>query len=75
MSTKITQKHSKLHVFSLVATQRETHQSKKAQRKNLAHSVYLKDTLKDTLQSVSSGHASRTNIQCQTQYFLLAPIY
>ena len=50
MSPKITQKRSKLYMwnikhqttpfFILIATQRENHQSKKAQRKNLVQAVY-----------------------------------
>ena len=84
MSPKIVQKHSKtlftgnirkIPFSILIATQREMHQSKKGQRKNLAQAIYYKDTPKGTLQNVSSGHAGRTNTQCQTQYFLLAPIY
>ena len=50
MQPKITQKHSKLCVFSqetsetpffsLIAAQRELHLSKKGQRKNLAQAIY-----------------------------------
>ena len=78
MQPKITQKHSKLCVFSLetsentiftlIAAQRELHLSKKGQRKNLAQAIYYKDTPKGTLQNVSSGYAGRTNAQCQTRY-------
>ena len=82
MFLKITQKRRKLYLFLFIftgnirktpfsilfATQKEMHQSKKAQRKNLAQTIKYKDTPKGTLQNVSSGHASRTTPQCQTRY-------
>ena len=51
------------------------HQSKKAQRKNLAQAIYSKDTPKGTLQNVSSGYADRTNTQCQTRYLKSRGLY
>ena len=64
MQPKITQKHSKLCVFSqetsetpffsLIAAQRELHLSKKGQRKNLAQAIYYKDTPKGTHQRAHS---------------------
>ena len=47
--------------FILIATQREMHNLKKGQRKNLAQAIYYKDTPEGTLQNVLSGYAGRTN--------------
>ena len=71
-----TGKIRKTPFYLLIATQTEGNASiKKYQHKNLAQAINYKDTPKGTLQNVSSGHAGRTNTQCQMQYFLLAPIY
>ena len=61
--------------FILIATQREMHQSKKGQRKNLAQAIYYKDTPKGTLQNVSSGYVGRTNRQCRTLYLKSRGLY
>ena len=45
----------------LIATQREMHQSKKAQRKNLVQAIYKNDTPKFPPLSLSFGYAVDTN--------------
>jgi len=46
----------------LIITQREMHQSKKGQRKNLAQAIFCKAIPKGTLQNVLSGNPGQTNI-------------